>query len=333
MNRPSYALASLLLSLTSASAALSQTTQQTSSGSIGSSILGAGTRVTIAMVDSVTTVNVGASYTATVSMGLPGSANVPQGSPAQVKVVQNTGYPATYSLQLTSLTINGQTTAVTGGAPILNAAGTAVNNATNSASNAVGNAMNRLLGGGKQPKAAATVKRTPAVTGTALYVPSGSSVIFTLTTALPATQTAQGQPGAAGTTGMVQPTAATGAPGGATTSATVVYEQIQYQLQGCQRQAPHIICSVTVTNLRGGDAMLNGAGGAYYIDQSGNRVNASMRTIANCAGWGPCQMLPNITMAGKWEFIDQDNHAQTLVRLQIAEDAKPVAQFTQVPVN
>ncbi len=325
MIRTSYALASLVLSLTSAATAFAQNP------------LASGTRVTVAMVDSITTLNLGASYSATVSMGLPGSANVPQGSPAVVKVVQNTGYPVTYSLQLASLTINGQTTAVTGGSPILNAAGTAINNATTTASNAVGNAVNRMFGGGKQPQAkpAANVNRTPSVSGTRIFVPSSSSVMFTLTTALPA-QTAQGQPAAAGG----QPAAAgpnattqTTSAGSVATSSTVVYEQIQYQLTGCQRQAPHIICSVTVTNLRGGDVMLNGAGGAYYIDQSGNRVVASMRSLANCAGWGACQMLPNIAMAGKWEFIDQDNHATTLVRLQIAEDGKPVAQFSQVPVQ
>lgn len=320
MIRTSYALASLVLSFTSASAALSQNP------------LANGTRVTIAMVDSITTLNLGASYSATVSMGLPGSANVPQGSPAVVKVVQNTGYPVTYSLQLASLNINGQTTAVNGGSPVLNAAGTAINNASTNASNALGNAVNHMFGG-KQPQAkpAANVNRTPSVSGTRIFVPSGSSVMFTLASALPAQtgQTAQGQPAAAGPNNTTQTTSA----GTVATSSTVVYEQIQYQLTGCQRQSPHIVCSVTVTNLRGGDAMLNGGGGAYYIDQSGNRVNASARSLANCAGWGWCQLLPNIAMAGKWEFVDQDNHATTLVRLQIAEDGKPVAQFNQVPVN
>lgn len=318
MIRTSYALASLVLSITSASAALAQNP------------LANGTRVTVAMVDSITILNLGASYSATVSMGLPGSANVPQGSPAVVKVVQNTGYPVTYSLQLAALNINGQTTAVNGGSPVLNAAGTAFNNASNNASNAVGNAVNRMFGGGKQaqPKPAANVNRTPSVSGTRIFVPSGTSVMFTLAAPLPA-QTAQGQPATTNPTGATQATSA----GAVATSSTVVYEQIQYQLGGCQRQSPHIVCSVTVTNLRGGDAMLNGAGGAYYIDQSGNRVNASMRSLANCAGWGPCQLLPNIAMAGKWEFVDQDNHALTLVRLQIAEDGKPVAQFNQVPVQ
>jgi hypothetical protein len=88
-----------------------------------------------------------------------------------------------------------------------------------------------------------------------------------------------------------------------------------------------------VTNQRGGDLIMNGAGRAYYIDQSGNRVQAMMRSIANCVGWGPCQLVPNIAMAGQWQFIDQDNRATTLVRLQIAENGVPVAQFNNVPVK
>jgi hypothetical protein len=176
-----------------------------------------------------------------------------------------------------------------------------------------------------------------AVSGTRIYVPANSAVVFTLTSAVP-TQTAQGQPAAGTAPGVAQPRqpgvqpAAAGAPA-ATTSNTVVYYQIQYQLTGCQRQAPHIICNITVTNQRGGDIMLNGAGGAYYIDQSGNRVNADMRSLANCVGWGACQLVPNIAMAGQWQFMDQDNHATQLVRLQIHENGVPVAQFNSVPIN
>jgi hypothetical protein len=319
-----------LLSITMASAGFAQTTQQTSPGSIvtGTTGLASGTKVTVTMVDSITTLNLGAVYSATVASGLVGSnANVAAGTPAVVKVVANTVYPTTYSVALASLSINGQPTAVNGGQPMLNNAGTAVNNAQNQAGNAVGNAINGLFTPHQKqaPQPRSTANRTPSVNGTRIFVPSGSSVVFTLTSAVPGTQTAAAQQ-----TGAT-PAAGSGAAGPSST--TVVYEQIQYQLTGCQRQSPHIVCQVTVTNLRGGDAMLNGAGGAYYIDQSGNRVNASMRSLANCAGWGACQLLPNIAMAGRWEFIDQDNHATTLVRLQIAEDGKPVAQFTSVPVN
>ncbi|HXB23358.1 MAG TPA: hypothetical protein VNV25_01385 [Gemmatimonadaceae bacterium] len=333
MRRTSFAFASLFLTAT----ALAQTAQQ-SNGSIGGSVLGAtgltnGTKVTIQMLDSVTTLNLGATYSAQVSQALVGSStNIPGGSPAVVKVVANTGYPATYSLALVSLTVNGQATAVSGGMPVLNKVGTAMNGAGDAVGNAVGNLFNKPAK--NQPKA--PPRPAAAVSGTRIYVPSNSAVIFTLTSAVP-TQTAQGQPVAGAAPGAAQPgqpvaQPATGAPAAATSS-TVVYAQVQYQLTGCQRQSPHIICNVTVTNLRGGDLMMNGAGGAYFIDQSGNRVMADMRSLANCVGWGACQLVPNIAMAGQWQFMDQDNHATTLVRLQIHENGVPVAQFNNVPVN
>jgi len=104
-------------------------------------------------------------------------------------------------------------------------------------------------------------------------------------------------------------------------------------LQGCQRQAPHIICNLTITNQRGGDIVMNGGGGAYYIDQSGNRVNAMMRSLANCIGFGPCQLVSGVAMASQWQFVDQDNVAKTLVRLEIHENGVAVAQFNNVPIN
>jgi hypothetical protein len=330
MRRTSFAFASLFLSAT----AVAQTAQQ-SNGSIGSAVLGAagltnGTKVTVQMLDSVTTLNLGATYTAQVSQALVGSStNIPGGTPAVVKVVQNTGYPVTYSLALVSLTINGQATTVSGGMPVLNKIGTVMNGASDAVGNAVGNLFNGRQKG--QPKA--PPRPAAAVSGTRIYVPTNSAVIFTLTSGAPM-QNAQAQPGAAQSGQAVQPgtqPAATGTP--VATSNTVVYYQIQYQLTGCQRQSPHIICNITVTNQRGGDIMLNGAGGAYFIDQSGNRVNADMRSLANCIGWGACQLVPNIAVAGQWQFMDQDNHATTLVRLQIAENGVPVAQFNNVPVN
>ncbi|HSY83135.1 MAG TPA: hypothetical protein VK807_15350 [Gemmatimonadaceae bacterium] len=332
MRRTSFAFASLFLTAT----AVAQTAQQ-SNGSIGSTVLGAtgltnGTKVTIQMLDSVTTLNLGATYNAQVSQALVGSStNIPGGSPAVVKVVANTGYPATYSLALVSLTVNGQATAVSGGMPVLNKVGTAVNGAGDALGNAVGNIFNKQK---NQPKA--PPRPAAAVSGTRIYVPSNSAVIFTLTSAVP-TQNAQGQPAAGAAPGVAQPgqpvaQPAPGAPAAATSN-TVVYAQVQYQLTGCQRQSPHIICNVTVTNQRGGDLMMNGAGGAYFIDQSGNRVMADMRSLANCVGWGACQLVPNIAMAGQWQFMDQDNHATMLVRLQIHENGVPVAQFNNVPVN
>jgi hypothetical protein len=343
MYRTSSAVVSLLLS----AAALAQAQQQQqSNGSIGGTLLGAtgltnGTKVTIQMLDSVTTLNLGATYNAQVSQAIVGSStNIPGGTPAVVKVVQNSGYPATYSLALVSLSINGTPTAVTGGMPVLNKIGTAMNGASDALGSAVGNLFNKQKGQPKAPKPPAA-----SVTGVRIYVPVNSAVLFTLTSGAP-TQTAQGQPAAGGAPGVAQPgqpaqpaqqpgqpmpaaTGTTGAPG----SSTVTYMQVQYVLQGCSRQAPHIICNLTITNQRGGDIMMNGGGGAYYIDQAGNRVNADMRSLANCVGFGACQLVPNIAMASQWQFIDQDNRATTLVRLQIHENGVPVAQFNNIPVN
>jgi hypothetical protein len=145
-----------------------------------------------------------------------------------------------------------------------------------------------------------------------------------------ATSTVPAQPSATATSTVpAQPSATASTPG----SSTVVYENIQYQLQNCQREAPHIICQVQITNLGGADAYLVGGQGTYYFDQAGNKVGASNRAIANCAGWGRCQLPPGIAMAGRFEFLDVQGHATQLVRLQIVQSAKAVAQFTQVPVN
>jgi hypothetical protein len=331
MHRTSLAVAAVLLSAT---AAAQGTQPQQSNGSIGGTILGAtgltnGTKVTIQMLDSVTTLNLGATYNAQVAQALVGSStNIAGGTPAVVKVVANSGYPATYSLALVSLTVNGQPTAVTGSMPVLNKIGTAMAGAPDAVTTAVGNIFNKPAK--NQPKA--PPRPAASVSGTRIYVPTNSAVMFTLTSAVPTQPAQSGQPAQPGqTTQPAQP--ATNGAATAPSAATVVYAQVQYQLTGCQREAPRIICNVTVTNLRGGDIVMNGAGRGYFIDQSGNRVEASMRSIANCVGWGPCQLLPNIAMAGKWEFFDQDNHATTLVRLQIAENGVPVAQFNGVPVN
>jgi hypothetical protein len=340
MHRTSFAFASLLLSA-AAFAQGTQPQQQQSNGTIGGTLLSAtgltnGTKVTVQMLDSVTTLNLGATYNAQVSQAIVGSStNIPGGTPAVVKVIPNSGYPVTYSLALVSLNINGTPTQISGGTPILNKIGTAMNGAPDAVTTAVGNLFNKPKNQPKTPP-----RPVASVSGTRIYVPTNSAVMFTLTSA--PTQTAQGQPAAAGPNataqpgqpaGTVAPGTATPAAGTAPTSSTVVYYQVQYVLQGCQRQAPHIICNLTITNQRGGDVIMNGAGGAYYIDQAGNRVTAMMRSLANCIGWGPCQLVPNVAMASQWQFIDQDNRATTLVRLQIAENGIPVAQFNNVPVN
>lgn len=338
------------------------------SGSVSTVFSQATANVTVRMVDSVYTVNPSKAYNGTVTDAVSVSGlTVPAGSGAIVKVVANAGAPRTYSLSLTSVAVNGQTVKVSGGSPTFTSMSTVAgvaDNTVNSTLSGVGNKGQR----GKR-KTAAT--RTPVVSGTRLYVPAGSDVEFVLdgtplkgqasqtaaatgtstqpaaptttgSSAAPSQQTTAGTP-ASGTT-PAQPTTTTAAgslaapapPTSSTSSAgsnTVVYENIQYQLQSCQREAPHIVCQVQITNLNTADAMLNGAGGTYFVDQAGNKVMTLNRSIANCKGFGRCQLLPNLAMAGRFEFMDQEGHATTLSRLLIAENGKPVAQFTEVPVN
>ncbi len=318
-------------------------------GSAGS--LPAGTRVTVQMTDSVTATNPTAQYNGSVLnlMDVAGF-TVPAGTPAVVKVVTNPGKTPSYSLALVSLVVNGQSTPVSGGAPTVSAVG----NMMNSASNVVNATLANLMSGNPKSHQKAAPAQKPAVTGTKLYVPTGTAVMFTLAgvTQLPkapqtasatggSTPPAAGGPSAGGVASSSPPPAAgpsvpaaanaSGATG--SSSSTVVYESIQYQLTACQREAPHIICQLQITNMRAVDAQLNGAGGTYYVDQSGNKVGASNRSIANCIGYGWCQLLPGIAMAGRFEFMDEEGHATTLVRLLIAENGKPVAQFSGVPIQ
>ena len=110
-----------------------------------------------------------------------------------------------------------------------------------------------------------------------------------------------------------------------------MWENIQYQLDGCKRQAPHSVCTVKITNLGASDATLIG-GKTYYVDQAGDRVGVAEQKVANC-NLGRCDALPNLTMAGQFIFNDEDGQASELVRLQLANHRGAVAQFTHVPVQ
>jgi hypothetical protein len=118
-----------------------------------------------------------------------------------------------------------------------------------------------------------------------------------------------------------------------TTGSAVLYENIQYELQSCAREAPHIVCTLQITNLNATDARLGGGSASYFIDQSGNRVGASNRSIANCVGWRACELVPNLATAARFEFLDQGSASTTLTRLLIVQNGKPVAQFTNVAVK
>ncbi len=231
----------------------------------------------------------------------------------------------------------------------------------NSGANALQKRLGGLFGRGQPQSNQSSAAIVPSVAGPRVYSPAGSEVTFLVaqpggTGAVAQTQTAAAGPAPAGVAPLgvtatavqlaglttagtaptgVAPTASTpGIAQPATASAaTVVYENMQYTLQGCQRQAPHVICQIKFTNLGATDRFLAGGRSTYYVDQAGNRVNTSLRMIANCGGFGPCQLLPGIAMAGRFEFLDEGGTATQLVRLQIEEDNKAVAQFTNVPVQ
>jgi hypothetical protein len=194
----------------------------------------------------------------------------------------------------------------------------------------------------------------PSTSGARVYLPSGSEVIFVLgQTQNQQLANQEARPGLGTNTtgqqaitspGQITPdarTQATAAPAGGSTATaapaqgnnSVLYENILYQLQGCQRQSPHIVCNLQITNQRAVDAFLRGGQASYYVDQAGNKAGTSMRKIANCIGFGNCQLLPGVAMAASFEFVDEEGHATNLVRLAIAESGKYVAQFNNVPIQ
>jgi hypothetical protein len=321
---------------------------------------GAATQITVHFNNLVDSSRPGQMSAVVKSPATFGNTQIPAGAPAAVRlVVAGAGNPRMWTLSLTSVNVNGQMVAVNGTSPSFDAVGTVMGGAVSKAGSVLGSALGGRQQPKQQPKQPATQTVTPSTSGQRVYVPAGSDVRFAV--AAPATMqannaTQQGggvvqDPGAAPATNpgqQVQPNAmgqqqpvqnpgGTVAPGQQGTpgasSSTVVYENIQYQLQGCQRQAPHIICNIQVTNLGANDAFPFGGNETYYIDQAGNRVGATARKFANCEGWGRCQLLPGVAVAGRFEFVDTDGRATQLVRLQIHQNRKPVAQFQMVPVQ
>jgi hypothetical protein len=253
-----------------------------------------------------------------------------------MRLIQNVSTnPHTWTLELTLLAVNGQAVPVSGGSPILQLVGSIPGAVSGTASNALNGILGRA--GAKQQKSTPSTQNVmPAVSGTRVFVPAGSDVTFVVAQNTQQTQSVQTtQVGQTTQPGQTTQSMQTTQPGQTTPSSntTVVYENIQYQLQSCQREAPHIICQIQITNLGSADAYLNGGQGSYYVDQAGNKVGASFRKIANCAGWGNCQLLPGVAMAGRFEFMDQEGHSTQLVRLLIGENGKAVAQFAGVPVQ
>lgn len=115
-------------------------------------------------------------------------------------------------------------------------------------------------------------------------------------------------------------------------SSTVVWGNVQYVLQGCQRQAPHILCQVQLTNLATADATLLTNAASYFVDQAGNKVDLRGATLANCNLLRGCLALSGLPMVGSFEFLDEDSKSTRLIRLQIQTRTGPV-QFTNVQVQ
>jgi hypothetical protein len=250
-----------------------------------------------------------------------GTAAVPAGASAVMKLTQMQGNQRMFSLSLVSVTANGQVMPVTSGAAVIVSGQGGAASAATSQVSAVRD-MFRGFGGKKQQqqqpaqanqqKTAANGTPSPAAMGARVYVPANSDVQFMVSAnngapgtqqagnnAVPAGQPAAPapQPGApmavAPTTPAPAPVAPGQpmqpmAPGAAPAGSTVVlYNNIQYQLQSCKREAPHIICQITITNMGNVDARLVGGHESYYFDQAGNKQMATARSIANCVGfWG-----------------------------------------------
>jgi hypothetical protein len=289
---------------------------------------GAGVRITIHMLDAVDSAKAPAGqFRGTVKTAINlGDKPVPAGSNAVVRLVPGVaGRTRTFTLSLVSVVANGAALPVSGGSPSLTFIGLSETINSKLQNIQIPNPFDHSKKPAPAQKPATPAAPVPTVSGTRVYVPAGSEIAFTLAQASPSG------------TGTVQTTPTTDqptqpAPAGQS-SATVLYENIQYQLQGCQREAPHIICRIQITNMGAHDAILSGGQGTYYFDQSGNKVGTSQRRIANCEGFGRCELLPGLATAATFEFTDQDGNATVLKRLAINENRKEVAQFTEVPVQ
>jgi hypothetical protein len=224
----------------------------------------------------------------------------------------------------------------------------------------------------QQQKTQSSGKTLPSVSGPRVYVPAMTSVSFVVgnsnqqqmsqpvqqTAAVQQTsqpvQQAAGNPAPQQASQPVQQTAGVPAPqqtgqplqqpaaaqyaqqpaGVASQSSNVVqYEGMQYELKGCKRESPHIVCDVMLTNQRGTDAKVVGGQGTHFFDQFGNKVGASSVKIANCNPFGWCEVLPGVPVSDHIEFVDADGRATQLVRLQVWLSNKAVAQYTNVAIQ
>ncbi len=310
----------------------------------GKGMLGGKGGVSVQMVDAVdSNAGGGRTFRATVATATTvAGVAVPQGSSATT-TLQQTGNG--WTLALTSITANGQAIPVT--STFASTRGGSLANSATSILNGGGLPWQRSK---SQPAAANTPKI--AASGARVYVPANTNVTFMVSAA--AQQTAQNQPAqtVAQSTPTATPIAATptapvqaspmatsqalpqsNAPGAAPSSNAVIFGNTQYQLSGCHREAPHIVCELQVMNIGQVDSVLSGDPRTYFIDQSGNKGGVQSGTLANC-NLGRCPMLPQIAMKARYVFNDDTGESRTLVRLQIwAGGRSAVAQFNNVPVQ
>jgi hypothetical protein len=93
-------------------------------------------------------------------------------------------------------------------------------------------------------------------------------------------------------------------------------------LQSCQREDRRIVCHLSVINTTGNDDHLgNYSGGynteAFYIDQLGNRVTASLGQLGNLSINQSPLVIPNLKMPIRLVFENTNQQVTQLARLTL----------------
>lgn len=112
----------------------------------------------------------------------------------------------------------------------------------------------------------------------------------------------------------------------------------RYELEGCRKEDQRIVCHLNVTNISGNDDNLTSNYGkaVFFIDQFGNRIQASVAEIGNGnLATGPL-VIPNLRMPVRIVFENTNPQITTLVRLSLPMFSKAGwtdVQFSNVPVT
>lgn len=322
---------------------LSAQATQTQSGGFGGlgNILGGGKTTVSITFNTVIDSNLGARvYSGSVVNGTTiNGVSVPQGSTAMAMVQQSGN---TWTLKLVSIAASGQSIQITNSTPNLTAG--KLTNILN------GGGLGGIFGGGNK-KGSTQAGPATSASGARVYIPVNTPVGFVgITTSNQQTQPQQqatsnppasqnpdakqvgATPQLVGGQNYTQPGAQQSIQAAQPGNSTVVFNNVQYQLTGCHREAPHIVCELQVTNQGAVDALLFGSGRTGFVDQSGNTGHFESARIANCE-LGQCAMLPGIQMKARYVFMDDTGESRTLHRLNIFSRNEAVAQFSDVPVQ